>query len=289
MKGCFEIRGHLLPILATTPILVIGALLAVPDDAWSRDAAGRVITLWNGGCSGSTRGWWDNMVRAWYDEVSNTAPIWGHGPYAYGRKGLKVNGSIVDSDFADASAVWWGNDHGSGRPDAVDAFMVGLHGLEASNDAWVGRVRVNEAGSGNCNAWQGHMEFGDLDLEFLHLSSCFSMDREDWWPEWSRSFESRAPDRRVPRAHVDRFGARGRLRGLRQRRVLGEHGERLDRQHVRLQHQRIVRSVSGRAERRRVVGRRDPAHELRAIQLGLARSARPRSEPAPPGALRGRL
>jgi hypothetical protein len=32
------------------------------------------------------------------------------------------------------------------------------------------------------------MEFGDLDLEFLHLSSCYSMDQNDW-TDWASSFK----------------------------------------------------------------------------------------------------
>ena len=27
------------------------------------------ITTWNGGCGGSTRGWWDNMADAWLDNM----------------------------------------------------------------------------------------------------------------------------------------------------------------------------------------------------------------------------
>jgi hypothetical protein len=134
------------------------------------------------------------MVRAWYDALTDAAPVFGHGSQAYVREGLQVNGNIVDSDFVDASVVSFGNDGAADRPDAVDAFMIGLHGGEiwglfGGASRWGGRVRVDEPGLGNCNAYQGTMRFGNGDLEFLHLSSCFGMDREDWWPEWSDSFE----------------------------------------------------------------------------------------------------
>ena len=153
------------------------------------EAKMRVITTWNAGCSGATRSSWDNMVDGWYDEITNDLfiPI-GHGPYAWARSGRQGNGTIVDSDFADCGTYAWGND--CNRTDSADALMVGLHGGNSSgNHQWYGKVRIDEAGTGNCYAWQGHMEFGDLDLEFLHLSSCVSIDREDWWPEWSSSFD----------------------------------------------------------------------------------------------------
>jgi hypothetical protein len=172
-------------------LVLLGLALCVPPaDGWAAEAAGRVVTVWNAGCSGGTRNWWDNMVRDWYDAITNNEPIFGHGPQAYTREGLQVNGGIVDSDFVDASIVAFGNDAAPGRPDDVDAFMVGLHGIDYSvNGRWLGRVRVDEAGSGNCNAYQAHIELGDGDLEFLHLSSCFSMDKEDWWSEWNASFD----------------------------------------------------------------------------------------------------
>ncbi len=183
--------NHDIGVRTVTTILLVGVTLCLaPAGASSREASGRVITRWDAGCSGGTRLWWDDMVREWYDAISDGSVIFGHGSQAYGRAGLKVNGTIVDSDFVDANAVWWGNDGGSGRPDAVDAFMLGMHGVEQSpTQRWMGRVRVDEPGWGNCNAYQAAMQFGDGDLEFLHLSSCLSMDREDWWSDWSRSFD----------------------------------------------------------------------------------------------------
>jgi hypothetical protein len=172
------------------PVVALILLLWLTGDpASAREAACRVVTLWNAGCSGGTRDSWDDMVVNWYDAITNALPVFGHGNQAYGRSGAKVNGTIVDSDFADDGTTYWGNDNGPGRPDAVDAFMVGLHGVEASPSLrWMGRVRVDESGVGNCNAFQTHIRIGDGDLEFMHISSCFSMDREDWWPAWSGSF-----------------------------------------------------------------------------------------------------
>lgn len=155
-----------------------------------RGALVRVVTRWNSSCSGSTRSAWDNMVDGWYDDLTNSSSLpSGHGPRAWVRDGFYKNGNIVDSDFTDDDAVTWGNDDGPDRVDEPDACMVALHGGEWNNLRWFGRVRVNEAGSGNCNAYQAHIILGDYDLEFLHMSSCHSMDQDVWWPEWSGTFD----------------------------------------------------------------------------------------------------
>ncbi|MGD8395168.1 MAG: DUF6345 domain-containing protein [Candidatus Eiseniibacteriota bacterium] len=179
-----------IPPAACLPALLLMMVVVQPDGALAADASCRVITVWNAQCSGGTRYWWDNMVIEWYDAITDGSYIFGHGPQAYGRRGSKINGAIVDSDFTDASVVSWGNDAAYGRPDAADAYMIGLHGIDYSvNGRWLARVRVDESGSGNCNSYQRHMQFGDFDLEFLHLSSCFSMDSQDWWSEWNGSFD----------------------------------------------------------------------------------------------------
>ncbi len=179
--------------LSTSPrwfaaLLCASAVIAA--DVEARDAACRVVTRWDDSCSGGPRGWWDDMVRAWYDAISDSSPIWGHGANAYGRHGLQHNGNIIDGDVTDISLRPFGLDHLPGHPDAVDAFMFALHGVDAPvTERWCGVVRVDEPGWGNCLTYQGHMRWGDGDLEFMHLSSCFSMDREDWWPSWSESFD----------------------------------------------------------------------------------------------------
>jgi hypothetical protein len=124
------------------------------------------------------------MATAWYDGISS---FWVLPGWTWTRAGRQVNGNIVDSEFADCTDQPWGND--CNHADAGDAVMIAMHGGNADDHRWYGRVRVDEPGTGNCNAYQGHMRFGDTDLEFLHLSSCFSMDREDWWSEWNSSFD----------------------------------------------------------------------------------------------------
>lgn len=90
----------------------------------------------------------------------------------------------------------WGLDHGSDKGDEPDVLMIALHGgnsNEATKFRWVGIVRVDQFGDdgslNNCGTFQGHMEFGDFDAEFIHLSSCNSMDKGDWYPDWASSFK----------------------------------------------------------------------------------------------------
>ena len=145
------------------------------------------ITNWNAGCSGGTRNAWDDMGDAWYDEITDNAFFWGgHGFSAYTRDRRRVNGNIADSWFTDTAIVGFGND--TAFLDEGDAAMVCTHGSESSG-RWFGKLRIDEAGSGNCNAWQGHMELGDSDLEFLHLSSCNSLDDNQWSRKWLDSFK----------------------------------------------------------------------------------------------------
>lgn len=168
---------------------VMAGAYAGPPPTGGRETLVRTVTTWNSNCSGSAR-CWDNMLAQWYIEMVNPLfePL-GHGGNAWVADGFYVDGSIVDSDFTDPSIVNWGRDHWNDRIDDVDVAMIGLHGYNAnSNNRWLGGVRINEAGTGNCFAAQVHMELGDRDAEFLHISSCVSMDVEDWHPEWSSSF-----------------------------------------------------------------------------------------------------
>ena len=175
-------------------VLLVAGLFGPPGVAQAADdnaleVTAFVITRWNGGCDANRIDDWDNMVRAWYDEMTNdAAPPNGHGMGAYTIGWLNNNNWIVDSQFCDPDVVAWGDD--LNNTEVPDAFMAGLHGGNSSDDhRWLGYVKYNEPGSGNCFAYQGHMRLGDGDLEFLHLSSCYSMDREDWWNEWNSSFD----------------------------------------------------------------------------------------------------
>lgn len=184
-SGVFRAAGSLAVIA-----VFAGGVRVVAEEA--KEVVVRAISKWDAGCDGGQRDSWDNMARAWYDEITDNWPWpWGHGSAAWAKDGFYHNGNIVDSDFTDADKVAWGNDLGNDRADDVDVMMVALHGGNANDNRWTGRVRVNEAGDGNCDTYQGSIVLGEAgsDLEFLHLSSCFSMDQEDWWPAWSDTFK----------------------------------------------------------------------------------------------------
>jgi hypothetical protein len=170
-------------ITLTLMTSVIHAQRRPPES--ERGAIVRVVTRWNSSCSGDDLRSFDNMVDNWYDDITSDRE---HGSRAWWRDGFYENGNIVDSDFTDPDVVSWGNDLGDDRVDEADAILVGLHGRQGTGNQWDACVRVDEPGAGNCWSWQGHMRFGDEDLEFLHLVSCHSMN-QDVWDEWLDSFE----------------------------------------------------------------------------------------------------
>jgi len=135
------------------------------------------VTVWNGGCSGSTRNSWDDMVDAWYDVMGDSS--WYH------KKFKLVNGNIINSKFACATKVSWGRD--SSFLDDADAAMLFWHGSE-DGDVYRGKMRVDESGSGDCRLREDEMDLGDSDLEFLALSSCQSLD-DNQWKQWWKSFK----------------------------------------------------------------------------------------------------
>ncbi|HPM23441.1 MAG TPA: DUF6345 domain-containing protein [Phycisphaerae bacterium] len=179
-----------------TGVCAVSAQAFTVPPLGEREALVRVVSRWDGNCEGSHRSSWDDMVVAWYNDITNPLPPpWGHGDRFWWRDGFYHGswsggaGYIRDSDFTDVNVVSWGRDHWNDRPDDVDACMVAFHGSSGSDGAWCGQMFSDEPGDGNCWTWQGHMEFGDIDLDFLHLSSCVSMDATDWHPNWSRSFK----------------------------------------------------------------------------------------------------
>ncbi|MEJ2125845.1 MAG: DUF6345 domain-containing protein [Alphaproteobacteria bacterium] len=172
------------------PLALVAATLFSPMVNAGYEAKSYAITTWNAGCAGGTRSYWDDMADAWYDEITDKGFSffgwcwWGHCNDAYSRDGQYVNGNIVNSKFADSSVVPWGND--TSHLDEGDAVMMALHGWEGGNN-YGGRVRVNEAGGGDCDIRRSEMQLGDSDLEFLHLSSCQSMD-DNQWSTWWQAF-----------------------------------------------------------------------------------------------------
>jgi hypothetical protein len=167
-------------------LLSVSAAPAAAPPLNDRFALARVVTHWDAGCDGSTRAGINDMVGAWYDNLTSFDE---HGAPAWVQRGYYHNGNIVDSDFTDVDRADWGKDEAAAHVDEPDVAMIALHGGNALADGhWYGVVRVDEAGDGDCYADQAKMELGDGDLEFLHMMSCVSLDEEDWI-HWTGSFK----------------------------------------------------------------------------------------------------
>ncbi len=163
--------------------VVIGAIailcFAIPASATRYEAHMYAITTWDGGCSGSTRSYWDDMGDAWYDEITMVGfglgswCWWGHCDDAFSRDRRMVNGSIDNSMFTDPDSSACGTDYL--YVDDADAAMICLHGGD-DGGYWRGSLRTDD-GCDNCKSEaRDELRVGDVDLEFLHLSSCHSMD-----------------------------------------------------------------------------------------------------------------
>jgi hypothetical protein len=90
--------------------------------------------------------------------------------------------------FTDQDIVDWGEDHL--EVDAADAAMLGWHGsrylLSTGELVYGGQMRFHTE-SEECWLYGSEMQLGDDDLEFLHLSSCQSLNWE-LWASWWRAF-----------------------------------------------------------------------------------------------------
>lgn len=137
------------------------------------------ITQWTSTCSGGTRNSWDNMGDAWYDEITDKGweffgvCVLGHCDDAYQRDRRWVNGSMDADIFMEQQLHSGGLDRT--YADDGDAVMIFTHGGDASN-YWRGTMRYQDS-NGDCNIEaEDELRLGDLDTEFLHLSSCSSLE-----------------------------------------------------------------------------------------------------------------
>ncbi len=135
-----------------------------------------VVTDWIAECSADDQSYWDDMVDYWYNEMDD------HGWYHKDRR--VVNGNIdrdlfCDPDTGLSNCRDWEN------VDEGDAVIIGMHGSDSGNH-WRGVLRRNGGPTVNdCRIdapenWSGgEMRLGDYDLEFVHFSSCNSMDDDN--------------------------------------------------------------------------------------------------------------
>jgi hypothetical protein len=150
---------------------------AAPVVAEHLEAKAYIITDWIAECSANDIPYWDDMIDYWYDEIDD------HGWYS--KDGFIVNGEMDRDRFCDPDTGLANcADHLS--TEDADALMIGLHGSDSGNH-WQGSLRKNGGASVNdcrIDAPDGdgvaeEMFLGDVDVEFLHLSSCYSMDDDN--------------------------------------------------------------------------------------------------------------
>lgn len=125
-------------------------------------------TYWVDPCDGDSRSSWDDMAKAWYDEMHDEGWI---------RDARRTNQDLKKRHLCDV-------DTGAGyeyctdtsAADDADALLVFTHGTDI--DGYWGGL-LNTYDGNNCFIALNEMYLGDTDTEFLHLSSCFSLDRDD--------------------------------------------------------------------------------------------------------------
>jgi hypothetical protein len=151
--------------------LAAGALLAGEAAAMEVKAfaIGDFVPSGSGGCGGGDRSSWPGMVDAWYDKMRDK----GHT-----KDGQYNNGSQTIQRFCDPDWKSGCRDHD--YLDEADAAMIATHGTDGG-DHWGGTMRA--PWGGHCRLDAGgssdDMWVGDVDLEFIHLSSCFSADDDN--------------------------------------------------------------------------------------------------------------
>lgn len=134
-------------------------------------AIGDFVPTASGGCGGNDIGHWPVMVDKWYDHM---------GVHGHTKDGQYTNGNMTIQRFADPDFFSGALDYI--YADDADALMIAAHGGD-NGDHWVATMRY--PWSSNCGLDAGgtanDMHLGEIDVEFIHLSSCFSGDDDNIW------------------------------------------------------------------------------------------------------------
>ena len=157
-------------------VLVCLAALAAAPCAWANHLEAKlyVITNWpaSGTCSANDVAAWDDMTLAWYNAI-------GDGPVFF-KDGVWTNNNLSRKQFCDPDTGFVCED--DKRVDDADAAMIALHGSDHNNH-WDGSLLVATGGDCTLHGPEGAstdaLFVGDFDLEFLHLSSCLSLDDDN--------------------------------------------------------------------------------------------------------------
>jgi len=160
-----------------------GMLAVSPASANHLEAKMYGVDNWDQDCSGNSLNW-SAQVDRWYNEIED------HGWYS--KDGRFVDNGMDRSPFCDPDAASPCND--GWRMDDGDAVMIFMHGSD-SNNHWRGRLRFDGGAAVNdcwIDAPESGTEYGagaelyagDMDMEFLHFSSCNSMDDDNLTNSW---------------------------------------------------------------------------------------------------------
>ncbi len=165
-------------------MLALAVALAAPRPASAThlEAQMYAVTDWIGECPANDVGYWDDMVSFWYNEITD------HGWYSKDRKW--VDGDLDRDPFCDPDTGLTNCNDGAYLDDG-DAVMLAMHGSD-SGDHWRGSLRKNGGASvsdcridgANAAADTDELYAGDVDTEFLHFSSCNSMDDDNLPYTW---------------------------------------------------------------------------------------------------------
>ena len=170
-------------VCALLTVATAGILAVSPAAANHLEAKMYGIDNWDQDCIQNSLNW-SAQVDRWYNEIDD------HGWYH--QDGRFVDSGMDRSPFCDPDAASPCND--GWRMDDGDAVMIFMHGSDSGNH-WRGALRFNGGDAVN-DCWidapesgtefGGGAEFyaGDMDMEYLHFSSCNSMDDDNLSNSW---------------------------------------------------------------------------------------------------------
>lgn len=162
-----------------------------PAGARAFEAQMYAIEDFRSDCGGGDRSKWANMVDRWYDKMGDKGHI---------KDGSYIDGNMTIQRFCDPD--WNGSCRDHWYADEADAVMIGTHGTD-SGDHWAGLMRYR---------WNGHcyidgggssseMRIGDVDAEFIALSSCNSADDDNLGGIWRAMYDPADTPGNGRRAH----------------------------------------------------------------------------------------
>src|SRR5262245_12398437 len=161
--------NHRIPIPARALVSACLLVVALSPRAFANGEVKAFTQQTNSAsCSFKTMTKWDDMCQAFYSEVI-ASPLFDGDGHAIDTANRSV--------FTDPDLVAGGVD--STNLDDADIAIACMHGSDQGANGWSGAFRTPWNGATSCSARRQEMSLGEVDLEELFLSSCFSMDKDD--------------------------------------------------------------------------------------------------------------